>query len=456
MKSSKISLHIPEWEKNATLSQMLRVTGGNLLWSDQDRNNDFTQKVLQQVHAEQKYLVCQCGNKHPKLYVAKHGNGCRLSRYPMSGTDHETECFFYDRPVSSSSSHRVGAEEDTVRISYGRTIRDKDAQAREQDDVTQHKPAGNKQTYARQTMLGLYRSLWESAELSQYDPGLRINWSIARAAILKRASEMAWAGQPFDESILMPIPPSEQDSRNDEIRSEHQKMFGLARTRQRAIIIAPVLKWLSPKPEYGKDHAIIDLAIGSAPNAPHQNPYGMHLVRSSGLFNRLRISHPDSFRAIEARMAGKRNETASLSADEKLKVMLTAVCRVSTDMKGGFTLSIDDASLNIISRDFIPCDSSYELQLARSLAIGKRRYQKPLISSEWPDMLPDFELLDVGSDKIPLEVYGLNTEAYLESKRKKIAAYRQSHRPYWHWEAHLSNGKDLWRALRTIPGQCID
>ena len=50
--------------------------------------------------------------------------------------------------------------------------------------------------------------------------------------------------------------------------------------------------------------------------------------------------------------------------------------------------------------------------------------------------LPDFELLDVGPNALPIEIYGHRSEAYRTKMIRKEASYLASHGPggWWSWD----------------------
>jgi|TARA_B100000519_G_C14260878_1_gene447888 hypothetical protein len=367
----------------------------------------------------------------------------------MTGHLHAERCYFFDRKHTSQTSHHISVSADVVRLSLGRRVVDPaEGEGRGATPPRQQ----NTTTYSRQKLLGLFRSLWEESGLNVYDPGLRMNWAVVRSAVEARAQAMTWAGTSFSNSLVLPIPPSMTDDRQAEIVSDRTKLAVSARDNTRVVLVAPVRGWLRPKNAKGKDHAILDLAI-NAPGKPSygKNPYSLRVVMSSAIFNRLAISYSRAFAPISVRMKEEGAKSSTLKADPKIKAVLIAICKVHMSGDGVFTLAAEDAAMDVLTRDFIPCDSSYEVELARALAIDGRQYRKPLISSEWEGMLPDFELLDVGSERAPLEVFGFATEAYLETKSRKIAAYVKSGRLFWFWDPVSDGGQTLDAVFPQLP-----
>lgn len=444
-----IRLYVPDWSKNATLIRLLERTKGTIRWRLAMQTDSFMQRILREVHDAKSYLTCGCNAKKAKLYVTRRGHTYHIARYPMTGEQHSAACHFFDVTAGSNATKAVGHDDSKIRLKFGRHITHKsEAECR---SLLNQKLRQGGTSYPRQALLMLFRSLWEGAGLNVYDPGLRMNWSVIRSSLLKQSERYTWAGTSFADSLILPIPPSKTELREQEINDDIKKLKTAADRGDRVVLIAPVWGWLRPKAEKGKDHAILQLAI----NAPgHKdamtNLYGIRVILSSAQFNRLSISYNRGFAAVSARMREASATSSSLKADEKLKVIVVATCQVLAK-QGRITLVANEACLDVLTRDFVPCDSSYEIELARALAKDRRKYRKPLLHSEWSNMLPDFELLDVGSLAVPIEVFGFSTEAYIEKKHQKIAAYHDSRREFWYWDPISDKGSKLNEIFETIP-----
>jgi hypothetical protein len=93
-----------------------------------------------------------------------------------------------------------------------------------------------------------------------------------------------------------------------------------------------------------------------------------------------------------------------------------------------------DAALTLVSRDYIPCDSGYEVCIANLLIKAGRRFEKPMGRDPLTDMLPDFILLD--TDPVTyLEVWGLDSDDYNKRKTQKRLLYRSNGMRLWEWDA---------------------
>ncbi|MCU6501918.1 DUF1173 domain-containing protein [Rugamonas sp. A1-17] len=86
--------------------------------------------------------------------------------------------------------------------------------------------------------------------------------------------------------------------------------------------------------------------------------------------------------------------------------------------------------------NMIPVESSFEIEFSEYLATQGRKYLKPIAIDEsgTDDMRPDFILLDTPS-RVYCEVWGMQTEQYLQDKSRRIANYAARRRILVSWNA---------------------
>ncbi len=86
-------------------------------------------------------------------------------------------------------------------------------------------------------------------------------------------------------------------------------------------------------------------------------------------------------------------------------------------------LHVDTATCMLTSRNWIPLDAAFEVDLERKLTEEKRRFLKPLRYDAGPtEAFPNFLLLDTGSVPTPLHVLsGFMSKAAFAAKEKAIA-----------------------------------
>ncbi|WP_064308228.1 DUF1173 family protein [Pseudomonas oryzihabitans] len=105
------------------------------------------------------------------------------------------------------------------------------------------------------------------------------------------------------------------------------------------------------------------------------------------------------------------------------------------------TANVLNVALMIVSDEWIPVESGYELFIERMLRAQKRSFIKPMrFDCKVNPVFPDFWLTDsVSGGHIPMEVYGLDDPKYLARKAAKAVIYNTKYTPagWWHWNAYL-------------------
>ncbi|MGJ3351217.1 DUF1173 family protein [Morganella sp. Je.2.23] len=126
------------------------------------------------------------------------------------------------------------------------------------------------------------------------------------------------------------------------------------------------------------------------------------------------------------------------------KIIAIAVTDVPEERKSAksnrvyFSACVRQVVLMMVSDRWIPLDSSYEGIIEEKLAKERRQFTKPLIYDSAEDQYhPDFILTDVnGSDFVPLEVWGRDSEDYLQHRAVKEEWYQQEFGDtWWSWDA---------------------
>jgi hypothetical protein len=119
----------------------------------------------------------------------------------------------------------------------------------------------------------------------------------------------------------------------------------------------------------------------------------------------------------------------AMTGNASARVVLLAV----VERTGEGNLRIIDLALQLCSSTFVPCDSSYEVEMANRLVAERRRFIKPLRLEAGDVMLPDFQLTDT-HQPTAIEIYGMQgNEQYLARKKEKQALYARAATPWVEW-----------------------
>jgi hypothetical protein len=138
------------------------------------------------------------------------------------------------------------------------------------------------------------------------------------------------------------------------------------------------------------------------------------------------------------RLQRKFNWMFDLKASEVGDQVRVIMC-VLVYAKQEHVLHVDTATCMLTSRNWIPLDAAFEVDLARKLTEEKRRFLKPLRYDAGPsEAFPNFLLLDAGSVPTPLHVLsGFMGKAALAAKEKAIALSDTT--PWvWHTNAPMA------------------
>jgi hypothetical protein len=235
------------------------------------------------------------------------------------------------------------------------------------------------------------KSLWAEARLNGWSPAAENrNWGYCNTALVEAVGDGPINGQQADH-VLHVMRRFEQDHAraiNDEL---DRFLAALAHTDEQApsrrgLILGEVAE-IAPS-KYG--HTI----------TLRQNRRRYYADRR--LVEKMASSYPFAQPAIGQKHA-------------------RVVTLMLVDMKSGYARMID-ACLMLCSTAFVPCDSSFEVEMANRLTREQRAFEKPL-SPNSDEILPDFVLTDT-RELVEIEVYGLNGQADYEQRKREKRAIR--------------------------------
>lgn len=359
---------------------------------------------------------CLCSQLMPELYIGKRV-WHYLAKMPGTGYLHDPDCPFYETvSADSGKSGYDGAfqEEDglvDVKLSFSLT-RQRESKA--------PAPAVNgqpKQTTKRGAtgLLGLLHFLWEHSKNNQWFPyakGRAISsrsWSNVAWHLNKTASQVK-KGKSSLQSLLHVIPPFDKD-RLAEIREAWERF------------IEPVVASATKQAAQAEDPQHYRLVLGELGSLDRTDyGYSMTLRQTS---RKLYMSND-----LHAKLL--RSYAGALAKDMDSTTRTVCLALVAATENGYIT--IIDAAMMRTTHEYIPVDSSYEVEVARMLVADGRRFEKPLRYECAELTLPDFILLDAESPRVPMEIYGMTGhEAYDVRKAEKRRYYAENSQQFWEW-----------------------
>lgn len=375
------------------------------------------QEPLQQVWTQRGRVLCLCTVPPRKLVIRARSGQFHLAVWPGDGPRHDPECPFHCHPAEGleelRSSTALDENVDGFVIQPGFALQRRLYQA-EAPPVT---PAPIDSRRARAPMgaaprrnmplLGLLHFLWDGARLNRWRPG----WSRRYWRVARELNAMAHQGRlgdrPLDECLY--IPPQ-------------------FRADQVAAINAGFEAFVAPLRRSATKPAVLSGLILAQLGGMQSVTGGWRIVlkqTAESVF----LTHAQH--ANLTRRHIRAMTVVNAPADSPTRVF--GLLHVESSPKG--SLRLIDAALMVTSRDYVPVDTNYEVQLVRELIRHDRSFVKPLhFGSARAEHLPDLVLLDT-KPATCVEIFGANTTGYLQLKDEKIRGHRARGDAVWTWQA---------------------
>ncbi|MGF6265375.1 hypothetical protein OKW49_006368 [Paraburkholderia youngii] len=354
------------------------------------------------------YAECLCrsagGGKPLRLVIRRYGALFHLARWPDEGMHHNRDlCSFFADTTDAGSSSVTGQEaiRNTAagldaQLDVSLTVRTVEKVRREySENATLHA-----ESRRSAPLLGFLRRVWQDARLNHWSAEAQRNWGTCSARILAVLGDGKMNGKQIQDVVH--VMRRYEESELPTIKAEFDAFLGRIHatptTSDRGVIIAEI-KAIDP------------------------SKYGF-VIRLRQTFETFYASKT----LIENAARSFRHAWPMIGKPEARIVAVLVVERT----KDGNLRAIDLA-LQLCSRSFIACDSSYEVEMANRLVGERRRFDKPLRRDRSDDMLPDFRLTDTASPTA-IEVYGMESnDAYRARKLQKQALYASRNEPCVEW-----------------------
>lgn len=373
-----------------------------------ERATDYA-SLFARARAEVGHGQCLCRTPALRLVIrCSRAGRYHLAGWPGEGELHDSRCAFYK--LAPGLSGRDAYSTDAIRESDdGVAIRFSTALARrisEPDPVTAS--VEQREGRARRTvgLLGLLHWLWEESQLNAWHPRWRRRtWWICHSRLRGQIAGCSINNEELGDALYVVPPFRKEYARRNTAEFETFRIVRLKKRmdRQRRGLILGEIKNVSPTP-YGVRYEL----------AHHRNA----LFATTALDARLRRSYRPAFSQAAAQHAARR----------------IGLFLVELSPKGNLTV-IDMAAM-LVSRLYIPADSSHEVVMADALVDNGRAFIKPVRYDGTDAVFPDFVLTDTAPEQHHyVEVYGIHgRESYDRRKRAKQAHYQQQGATLIEWD----------------------
>lgn len=364
-------------------------------------------RQLERAKTVQGFAECGCTSSRPrpKLVIRRHRDIFLLARWPDQAHHHGGACPFHRQAQSKT---KVVDSLDAFRVRDGhhdiRLDATLSASTRTPAKTVQRTPQAQSTKPQRRSagMLAFLEYTWEQAGLNVWSGNGARGWNACWSHLTTELADCHINGKPAAE--LLHVMQRWDPARKTEILAE----FDAWQAR------------LAPN-SAGNPRGIV---IGEV-ESHGATQYGGKLV--------LRQSTQRFFMAAEiyARLQSSfGGALAALGMDDQRCVAVLLVER----SKAGYLTVVDVAAM-LANRQFLPCDSSYEVAMSDYLVGQRRAFRKPLRHIGRAAAHPDFVLTDVVPEVV-IEVLGMTGNPEYDAR---MAAKRQHYRtqgmPCFEWDA---------------------
>lgn len=394
-------------------------------------NPEEWQRYLKYARRNKKTVTvwCMCkGRPAPellprlKICYSDTKDVCWLAGWPYGGQLHHESCRFWsvwaDGPqadIYMSDVVTAGNDGgDRIRLAAGLQKREAREPGDEPKATAARRPGGRRPSMS---MLGLMHFIWEQAGINVWHPAFSgkrsVPWLTHR--LDQVVQKIRAGGVPLAEVMLLPcVKDGPQRARN----------FGILRAaaekNRRLVMVSRLARWSKE----AEARLTAELPLGLFSGFPR-------LELPADVRTRIDTGY---VRELAAWRAG--GNVIFIAESEP---PVTTFKLVNGRSQPSSSAEVIDVSLMSVSTAYIPLDSYYESVIEEKLRTEGRAFSKPLRYDGREEVLPDFLLNDVaGSEPVPMEVFGMNTEEYLARKAEKITYYDREYGcgNWWYWNAH--------------------
>jgi len=460
----------------------------------QEKNYQFWESILRKAHKKKIKLYCNCHSPYPleskRLYVAyyRKSDTFAIKTFPGTKENHNANCFF--RRGVITISYKSYREDKTRRPFESISEQGKEAIILIPEVGIREKkknPQGSSKPRERPTNIGKSRSrpraklakflstIWELSNLNTWTPGRAEKkhtlFQATKESEIKKALDKIFISKTksLDSFLLLPCKSKDEENYTRNIKIVKR----CVKRRERPF----VLNFL---PKFDKENTYLvnffkalglDSLLFSKQDAS---------TRSSNIYSTHKTEYQDEQSSNSNAKDKKGIEKAVLlpvkyylgipflwvNIDDlvffkekknqaMLKLYLNHECEIvyfahidvpkvinsevygseESQQKGEFSYNskVLNISFMFLSKELIPVESSYEVQMEAFLRRIGVKFKKPFASPDFP-LVPDFIVFGKNGQNIYIEVFGMHTKEYLQRKADKINFYNEKKVKVLSWD----------------------
>ncbi|MDW3683228.1 DUF1173 family protein [Cupriavidus sp. CV2] len=340
------------------------------------------------------YAECCCttGRQRPRVVIRRHRDIFLLARWPEEAHLHDKLCPFHresgrhGKPGTSLDAFRQQDGVHDIRLDLSMAV---NSISKAHPTRVNAAPTAARTQRRSAGLLAFLEYAWERAGLNVWPGTGRRNWSACWSQLTTELEGCRINGA--DDTVLHVMQPWHPD-RKDQILAD----------------LSALQARLAPTPTVTPRGIVVGEIESIGPSK-----FGYQLVLrqsrnvyylSRALYAKLSESYAPAVSAI-----GQQPERRALAV---LAVELTA----------GGNRSIVDMAAMLANRDYLPCDSSFEVEMADHLISHGRAFEKPVRHVDRKAVHPDFVLSDCASPAV-IEVLGMSGNAVYDARQAEKRAY---------------------------------
>ncbi|MCZ4603314.1 DUF1173 family protein [Streptomyces sp. Lzd4kr] len=367
--------------------------------------------LFARARAEVGHGQCLCQTPALRLVIrCSRAGRYHLAGWPGEGELHDPRCSFHKLASELTgrdgySTEAIHESDDGVAIRFSAALARKLSAPEPATTPTEHREGRARRTVG---LLGLLHWLWEETQLIAWHPRWRRRtWWVCHARLSEQIAGCSINNEELTEALYVVPPFREQHARRNIAAFETFRIARLKRrgdTQRRGLILGEI-RDVKPT-RYGIRYAL----------AHHHGA----LFANNALDARLRRSYRPAFSAAADEHGARR----------------IGLFLVELSPKGN--VRVVDMAAMLVSKLYIPADSSHEVVMANALTGAGRAYVKPVRYDGSDLVFPDFVLTDTHPHSY-VEVYGIHgRESYDQRKRVKQAHYQRQGAALIEWDVAYS------------------
>lgn len=310
--------------------------------------------ALEEAHAQHVRPLCMCRPHGVPMYVAHTSGRFLIKRMPDSGPEHAPACDSYEPPPELSGLGEVSGTAIQEDADTGITTLKFDFVLSKTGSRAAPPPSGAPSDTVRTdgkklTLRGALHYFWDEAGLNRWSPAMegKRSWYVIRKALLNAASGKKTKASFLNE--LLYVPEAFKVDLADEIRARRIAQFAKAKTdstKKNLLLSIVEVK------EFGTARYGYKLLAKQMPDAP--------FMLNEDIYKRLTQRYKQTIELWNER--------------EGTKLIMIATVSVSA---AGYA-NVEEAALMLVSKEWLPAEDMYDLELIDKMVNARRRFTKGL------------------------------------------------------------------------------